>query len=311
MGRYPISREFGIYRYMKTPVMPAKIAGIMGSLMRPPRWIRHDGQIAVRSCRIAGYGGDPVEVLVMEPRGLSAAAPCLVYYHGGGFVFGAAGAHYQVAKQYALGARCKVIFVQYRLCPRYPFPVPAEDAYLAYLWAVEHAEELHIDRSRTAIGGDSAGGCLCAAVTQMCRDRGAEMPLFQMMIYPVTDRRMGSDSNKRFTDTPMWHSRLSARMWQSYLQDASVEHIEYASPLEAARFDGLPPAYVELAEYDCLHDEGFAYAQKLREAGVRVVLHETKGTMHGYDIAMKVPTVRKAIKHRIRYMNRKFYGAGG
>ena len=311
MGKYNISREFGIYRYMKTPVMPAKAAGLIGSLMRPPGWIRRDREISAAAYRVEGYRGGSIEVLVFSPRGLEARSPCLVYYHGGGFFFGAAGSHYRLAKQYALGTGCRVVFVQYRLAPRYRFPIPAEDCWEAYLWTLEHTDALSIDQDRIAVGGDSAGGCLCAAVAQMCRDRGAPPPVFQLLIYPATDRRMTSASNRIYTDTPMWNSRLSAGMWRGYLPDAPAGNIAYASPMEAARFDGLPPAYVELAEYDCLHDEGLAYARKLMDAGVEVELNETRGTMHGYDIVEKADTTREAVKRRIAYMKRAFGRSAG
>lgn len=306
MGKYNINKEFGMYRYIKMPVMPTKMAGFMGSLMRPPRWIKRDREVTVITYQIAGYKGAFIEALAFEPRGLETKLPCLVYYHGGGFFFGAAECHYKLAKQYALGTGCKVVFVQYRLSPKYQFPIPVEDSYAAYLWTLEHADALCVDKDRIAVGGDSAGGCLCAAVAQMCRDRGIVPPVFQLLIYPVTDRRMAYASKQNYTDTPIWHSRLSAKMWQGYLPNMPTENIAYASPLEAARFDHLPPAYVELAEYDCLHDEGLAYAQRLMDAGVNVEVNETKGTMHGYDIVENASTVQESVKRRIAYMNRQF-----
>lgn len=306
MGKYNISREFGLYRYFRTPVMPTKAAGFVGGLLRPPRWLKRDPDVSVTTRRVPGYAGASIEVLIFEPRHASARLPCLVYYHGGGFFFGAAGPHYRMAKQYALGAACKVAFVQYRLSPKYQFPVPVEDCYAAYLWVKEQASALGIDGDRTAIGGDSAGGCLGAAVAQMCRDRGAPRPVFQLLIYPVTDRRMESESNRKYTDTPMWNSRLSVRAWQAYLPAELTGKAAWASPLEAENFGGLPPAYVELAEYDCLHDEGLAYARRLMDAGVDVELIETRGTMHGYEIARKSPIVRACVERRLAYMNRGF-----
>lgn len=110
----------------------------------------------------------------MEPRHIH-TDNCLVYYHGGGFFFEGAGYHYCNAKAYALNAPCKVVFVQYRLAPKHPFPIPAEDSFEALKWADSNAENLGIDRSKIAVGGDSAGGCLAAAVTQMVRDRGLDI----------------------------------------------------------------------------------------------------------------------------------------
>ncbi|MGM9681872.1 MAG: competence protein CoiA family protein [Eubacteriales bacterium] len=214
-------------------------------------------------------------------------APCLVYYHGGGFIFGGAGYHYKLAKQYAMDLPCKVVFVQYRFAPKNPHPTPSEDCYAALRWTFENAEQLNVDKTKIAVGGDSAGGALAAAVCQMARDRGTDKPLFQLLFYPVTDCRMQTESCKEYTYTPMWNAKLSVTMWRGYIQDENAPDIAYASPMEAKSFDDLPGAYVETAEFDRLHDEGMAYAQALRGAGVAVELYETKGTMHGFDIVEK------------------------
>lgn len=304
--KYAVSREFFPYSLVAPPIQNAAIAGWMGSLMRPPRWICRDKEIAVTREMFTSYDGAEVELLLFEPRGMEAPAPCLVYYHGGGFFFGGAGYHYTLAKQYALGASCKVAFVQYRLAPKHPHPTPAEDSYAALCHVFDHADRLGVDRTRIAVGGDSAGGALAAAVCHMARDRGTEAPCFQLLVYPVTDRRMQTASCKMYTDTPMWNARLSEKMWKGYVQSEDVPDLAYASPMEAASFKGLPPAYVETAEFDCLHDEGVAYAEALCADGVAVVLNDTKGTMHGYDIMQNAPTSKASIAQRIRYMCGQF-----
>ena len=311
MGKYPINKEYWPYSLMTPPVQNAKVAGFMGSLMRAPGWIWRDREVKVSKRLIESFDGREIELLMFDPcEGSGESAPCLVYYHGGGFFFGAAGYHYKLAKEYVLRVQCKVIMVQYRLAPKHPFPIPAEDCYAAYCWAVAHTDELGLDASRIAVGGDSAGGALAAAVAQMARERNMAKPLFQLLIYPVTDRKMESDSNRRFTDTPMWNSRLSEKMWAGYLPDATVPNIAYASPLEAECFADLPDAYVETAEFDCLHDEGIDYAKKLQEAGVAVELNDTRGTMHGFDVVAKAPTTRVAVSDRINYMRMRFEHSG-
>ena len=245
-------------------------------------------------------------MLLFEPRGIVENSPCLVYYHGGGFFFGAAWYHYKIAKRYALEVGCKLAFVQYRLAPKNPHPTPSEDCYAALKWTFENSSRLGIDKNRIAVGGDSAGGALAAAVCQMARDRGTDMPCFQLLVYPVTDRRMDTESNRKFIDTPMWNSTLSAMMWQGYVQDENLSNIAYASPMEANSFAGLPDAYVETAEFDCLRDEGIAYADALKAAGVDVVLNETKGTMHGFDAATGATVSKNAVARRIQYMKKMF-----
>lgn len=303
--KYSINKEFSPYSRFAPPVQNAKMAGFMGSLMKPPRWIWRDHEVSVAKELVKSYDGADIEILIFDPYGIEEPAPCLVYYHGGGFFFGGAEYHYKLAKQYALETPCKVVFVQYRLAPKNPHPTPAEDCYAALKWAFENADKLNADK--IAVGGDSAGGALAAAVCQMARDRGTDMPLFQLLVYPVTDRRMQTESCKKYIDTPMWNAKLSAKMWQGYVRDENASDIAYASPMEAESFVNLPRAYVETAEFDCLHDEGLAYTEALRKSGVSVELNETKGTMHGYDIVENAPTTKAAVESRIQYMRTAFW----
>ena len=304
--KYPINKEFFPYSCFAPPIQTAKIAGWMGSQMKPPRWIWRDREVSVTKKIVKSYDDAEVELLIFEPYGIDEPASCLVYYHGGGFFFGGADYHYKLAKQYAIGTPCKVVFVQYRLAPNNPHPTPAEDCYAALRWTFENAEALNVNQTKIAVGGDSAGGALAAAVCQMARDRAADVPIFQLLVYPVTDRRMQTESCKQYTDTPMWNAKLSAKMWRGYVHDENVRDLAYASPMEAVSFDRLPSAYVETAEFDCLHDEGVAYAQALRGAGVMVEVNETKGTMHGFDIVEKAPTTKASVSARIRYMKNRF-----
>lgn len=305
--KYKINREFFPFSHLSPPIRNARIAGWMGSKMKPPTWVKknRDCEVSITKQRIVSFDGTDIMIYLFEPYSLEGSSPCLVYYHGGGFFFEGAGYHYKLAKKYALETSCRVVFVQYRLAPKNPHPIPAEDCYAALKWSFENADNLKVDKTRIAVGGDSAGGALAAAVCQMARDRGTDMPLFQLLVYPVTDRRMDYDSCRKFTDTPMWNAKLSAKMWQGYVQE-NIENIAYASPMEAERFDGLPTAYIETAKFDCLHDEGLAYASALRDAGVSVTLNETEGTMHGFDIVEKAKTTQEAVKARIDYMKKQF-----
>lgn len=306
MSKYPINKEYSPFSHIIPPLQNNRVAGLMNLVMKTPRWIWHDPEVAVTKKSVKSYDGADIEVLFFEPYGIEEPSPCLVYYHGGGFTLAASAAHYRVIKQCSLEAECKVVFVQYRLAPENPHPTPSEDCYAALRWTFENAEMLNIDRNAIAVGGDSAGGALAAAVCQMARDRGTDMPLFQLLIYPVTDRRMQTDSCRQFTDTPMWNAKLNEKMWSDYLQDETASSLAYASPMEAQSLENLPDAYVETAEFDCLRDEGIAYARALKDAGATVVLNETKGTMHGFDIVRNAPTTKKAVAKRIEYIRSRF-----
>lgn len=306
--KYPISKEFFPYSRMTPPVQNPKIAGWMGSKMRPPRWVtrNRDKEVTISRETVVSFDGTEITVYILSPHGLESPSPCLTYYHGGGFFFEGAGYHYRLVKEYALEAACRVVFVQYRLAPKHPHPIPAEDCYAALRWVFENSARLGIDAARIAVGGDSAGGALAAAVCHMARDRGTDMPLFQLLVYPVTDRRMENESSRRFTDTPMWNAKLSRLMWQGYVPEEEPPCLSYASPMESPSFASLPDAYLETAEFDCLRDEGLAYAAALREAGSSVVLNETRGTMHGFDTVESAPTTRAAVAARIGYMKALF-----
>ena len=130
--------------------------------------------------------------------------------------------------------------------------------------------------------------------------------MFQLLIYPVTDRRMGTESAKRYRDVPVWNAALSEKMWEYYLPTLPKEHIEYASPMEAESFEGLPEAYVEVAEFDSLRDEGIAYADALERAGVKVIRHETKGTPHGFEFISGAPLTQATVRHRAEILKEAF-----
>lgn len=303
--RYAIDKSFFPFSLFAPPIKSARMAGMMNGFIKPPAGLLRDKEITVTEETIRCTDNAQISVFVMQPGNIRTDR-CLVYMHGGGFFFDAAHYHYNNAKQYCLQTPCKVIFVRYRLTPKHPFPIPAEDCFAAWLWTHENADRLGISKNKIAVGGDSAGGALAAAVTLMARDRKAPAPLFQILVYPVVDRRMQYQSHKKFTDTPMWNSKLSVKMWDGYLPNKTAKNIEYASPMEAESFENLPTAFVETAEFDCLHDEAIAYASALQRAGVAVTVSETKGTMHGYDIVQNAPATKESVAKRIQFMQTCF-----
>lgn len=265
-----------------------------------------DKNVEVKRYKIPGYQGAKLPVLVIEPRQAKQKLPGLVYFHGGGFAVKASGAHYQLAKEYAAKLPCRVIYADYRLAPKFPFPVPVEDCFCTYQWVQKHAGKLQLISDRIMVAGDSAGGNLAAAVTLMARDRGIRLPDGVMLIYPVMDRRMETASMREYTDTPVWDARLSGMMWEAYLGGQKPERMEYASPLEALSLKGFPPTYMEVAEFDVLHDEGVLFYERLRTSGVEAKLYEIKGTCHGFETAVKSGIMKKCMDRRLAWMNSLF-----
>jgi len=306
MAKYKISREFFPFSCF-TPPISEKFLAMAQQHMKTPKYIFKDKELDVSRRAIESYDGEKIECFLMSSKSITEKAPCLIYFHGGGFVLAAAGYHYKNAMRYAKEVGCKVVFVNYRLAPQNPHPVFFEDCYAAMCWAYNNAEALGINTAHIGIGGDSAGSTLAVGVCMMARERKYPVKFaFQMLPYPYLDARNDSESCKKYTDTPMWNSSLSDRIGPMTKVDKDDPGYVYYSPVEAESFEGLPPAYIETAEFDCLHDDGILYAEKLREAGIEVVLNETEGTMHGFDIVVTAPTTKKAIESRIKFMQEHF-----
>ena len=304
MKKYAISREFFPWNLFAPPISE-KFLAISVPHMKPPKFLWRDKALDVTTHEITSYDDEKITCFILSPKNLPKKAPCLMYFHGGGFVLEAAGYHYSNAMRYAKEVGCKVVFPLYRLAPQHPHPVFFEDCYASLCWAYDHAGELGIDVDRIGIGGDSAGSTLAVGVCLMARQRNHPVKFrFQMLPYPFLDARNESQSAKRFTDTPMWNSSLSHRIAPMTKVDRNSPNYIWYSPVEAESFDGLPPAYIETAEFDCLHDDGILYASLLGQAGIEVTLNETKGTMHGFDIATKAPTTLAAMEQRIAFMKR-------
>lgn len=302
MKKYPINKDFDLVKFLTFPVIAqaAPIArGVLGMLVN-----EHHGDkyIKVSKSKIEVKGGK-IDVLVFEPKNDERTLPALLYFHGGGFIYKAAPYHYSLAKSYARYAHCKVIMPDYRLTPDYPYPTAFNDCVQSLKWVINNANRLNIDTNKIAIGGDSAGGCLAAAVTLYASKSDINL-CAQMLVYPVLDCNMTSESMAKYTDTPVWNSKLSKKMWELYLKDSKPD--EFASPALAQDFKKIPKTYIETAEYDSLHDEGIEYANKLKASHIDVELFNTIGTMHGFDMAAKSKIVIESIGRRTDFLRRCF-----
>jgi len=234
----------------------------------------------VADASLPGPAG-PIPVRVYVPAG-TLPLPGLVYFHGGGWVAGDLETHDVLCRALANGAGCTVVAVHYRRAPEAKFPAAIDDAVAATRWVAEHASELGIDPQRLAVGGDSAGGNLAAAVCLVLRDSGGPRLVHQLLIYPVTDCTFETPSYRDKADGYRLTRAAMQFYWNHYLRDPSDADDPRASPLRAADVSNLPSAYVITAEYDPLRDEGRAYAERLRATGVPVVHHDEPGMIHGY-----------------------------
>lgn len=302
--KYSIHKDFSSISWFKPPF--SKSVFPMASFFLGLLSLKSDEEITVTKKEIKSKDGSIFKSLLIETKGSTGDLPCIVYMPGGGFAFKAAPYHYYLAKEYCVKANCKVLLVHYRLAPKYKFPLALEDCYSAYEWVLNNAKELGIDKNKIAIGGDSAGGNLAATCTLMARDKGLRLPCFQMLIYPVIDTEMKTESMKVYMNTPMWNAKLNKKMWNYYLSSDPDRQKPYVSPLCAKTLSGLPTTYIEVAEFDCLHDEGVAYAEALRAADVPVIFHETQGTIHGFEFISKSAIVADSVEARTRFMRENF-----
>src|SRR5690606_14612053 len=229
---------------------------------------------------IAATANGPVPMRIYREEGVDAiSAPALVFYHGGGWVFGDLDTHDVVCRTIARAARVVVLSIDYRLAPEHAYPAAVEDAYASFQWIVTHARDLGIDLSKLAVGGDSAGGNLAAVVSLMARDTGVTLA-GQMLIYPVTDLSREHPSYGEVANVPLTGETM--RWFKRHYLDDTDAHDWRICPLLADSLEGLPPAVVMTAGHDPLRSEGDAYAQRLQEAGVQVTHVRYDGQIHGF-----------------------------
>ena len=263
-------------RFETMEAVPARAQYAAGRpILQPPspdvaeaRELRLPGGAAMRLYRPAGSAATDV-------------LPCLVFAHGGGWVFGDLETHDHLARSLANGAGCAVLAVDYRLAPEHRFPSAIDDFAEAVRYAALQAAALGIDPVRLAVGGDSAGGNLAAVAALMARD-GTLPPLrFQLLLYPATDMTATHESYSRFTEGLPLVTRGMHWFRDHYLPDAATWADWRASPLRAASLAGTAPAFVLTVGYDPLCDEGREYAARLEREGVAVTACHAGDIMHG------------------------------
>src|SRR5438270_1841659 len=225
-----------------------------------------------------------VALRILRPQHVQAPLPVIVYLHGAGWVFGSMQTHDRLMRELAVGAQAAVVFPEYRLAPEAKYPTALEECYSVVKWVATCGREHGMDPERLAVAGDNVGGNMTAAVTLLSRERGGPDIRLQLLFYPVTDAGFDTESYHQFAEG--YHLRRDAMMWfwDQYTRNPGERNEITASPLRAGReqLQGLPQALVITAEADVLRDEGEAYANKLREAGVRVTSARFQGTIHDF-----------------------------
>jgi acetyl esterase len=237
---------------------------------------------------VEDLSADGVPVRVYTPRDAEPKAAATVYFHGGGWVVGSFTSHHELCQTLAARSGRTLIAVDYRLAPEHVFPAAIEDAWKATEWASKRFGHL-------AVAGDSAGGQLAASVALRARDANLLLAL-QVLIYPVTDNTLNTDSYAENTDPAALTEAQMRWFWEQYLPAAHRGITRDYAPLQASDLDGVAPALIVTAQYDPLRDEAELYADRLKAAGVAVKLHRYDGMIHGF---IRLPAVVDAARQGV------------
>jgi len=258
--------------------------------------------VTVKDMNVPVDGGTvPVHIYTPEGKG---PFPVMVYYHGGGFVIADTKVYDASPRALAKMANAIMVSVDYRQAPEHKFPTAPNDAYAAYVWTTQHAKEFNGDPMRVAVGGESAGGNLATVVSMMARDKKAQMPVHQLLVYPVVDNDMNTPSYQRNANAKPLNKPMMAWFFKHYAADPSSP---YALPMKATSLKGLPAATIVAAEIDPLLSEGKSYADKLKKDGVKVDYKEYSGVTHEFfGMGAVVPKAKDAEQYAADALKKAF-----
>lgn len=258
----------------------------------------------VEGCTIPTSDGYPMPARLYAPS--REKLPVLVYFHGGGFTIGSVATHDVLCRTLSHLAHCAVISVEYRLAPEHKFPVAHNDAWDALQWVIHHGNDMGLDSTRVAVGGDSAGGTLAAACA--IQAKLASLPLaLQLLFYPGCAAHQDTPSHKTFAHGFLLEEPSITYFFNHYLRSAADRDDWRFSPLNAPDVDGVAPAWFGLAECDPLVDEGILYADKLRASGVAVDLEIYRGVVHEFiKMGRAIPEALRAHADAARALRKAF-----
>lgn len=231
-------------------------------------------------------GPRPVRVRIYRPRAAQ-PLPALVYMHGGGWVIGSVDSHDSITAALAVDTPCVVVSVDYARAPEHPFPAPMEDCRAVVAWTFANAAAIGVDPAAIFVGGDSAGGNLAAAMTIAFRDSLVRLR-GQLLLYPCVDVDFQRPSYISEAQAPYLKAAEMVWFWDQYCPDAQQRKNPLAVPMRCEDLSNLPPAFVVVAEHDPLRDDGHAYAERLKTAGVPVTFRPGLGLIHGFVRARAV-----------------------
>ena len=238
----------------------------------------------IEGVTVSNLRSDSIRLRIYRPE-RPAGRGALLWIHGGGLLFGDARQDELLCAETARILGIPVVSANYRFAPDHPFPAALDDVRAAWSWTCEHAGALGVDATNIAIGGESAGGGLAAALVQRLHDEGAVPPVAQWLFAPMIDDRTASDRSLDAIDHWVWNNRANRVGWAGYLGEAlgSAEPPPYAAAARRTDLTGLPPAYIAVGDIELFFAEDEDYARRLRDAGVDVEFDLVAGAPHGFE----------------------------
>ncbi|WP_028219706.1 alpha/beta hydrolase [Paraburkholderia oxyphila] len=238
------------------------------------------------SNRTIDQDGISVPVTIVRPQGVSGTLPVFMFFHGGGWILGDFQTHERLVRDLVVQSGAAAVFVNYTPSPEARYPVAINQAYAATKWVAQHGAEIGVDGSRLAVVGNSVGGNMAAVVSLMAKDKQGPNIRFQGLMWPVTNANFDDGSYLTYQNGHFLTRDMMKWFWDAYTKDPAQRNQIYASPLRASQEElkGLPPALIQVAEFDVLRDEGEAYGRKLDAAGNEVTTTRYDGTIHDFGL---------------------------
>lgn len=273
----------------KTPkfLFSIKNLWLINLLMRLMPTPQKPEDILIENVFIPGQDGHTkIRLRIYKPKSVTTLTPVLIWLHGGGYVMGKPEMDDNSCADYVRQLGMTVVSVDYRYAPKHPFPAGLDDCYSALKWIVSHAQKLNIDPDRIAVGGNSAGSGLAAALAQLAYDRKEIDIAFQLLIYPMLDDRTVLRTDIDDSSNVTWSHENNRFGWESYLgQECGADNVPaYSVPARRTDLSGLPPAWIGVGTLDIFHDEDVEYAERLKQANVKCEAEIVPGAFHGFDV---------------------------
>ena len=271
-------------------------------LVNAQKSVSYDYSDIEESERTITQDGLTMTIHVVKPKAAKDNLPAFMFFHGGGWVLGDYPTHKRLVRDLVVKSGAVAVFPDYTPTPDAKFPVAINQGYAATKWVAENGKKIGVDGSRLAVAGNSVGGNMSTVVALMAKDKNGPKLAFQLLLWPLVDADMSRPSYKKYEQGRFLTTPIMDWMWGMYIENPADRKQKYVSPINATleELNGLPPALIQVAENDILHDEGVAYGRKLDEAGVPATVMVYKGMIHDYGMLnplSHIPGVQESLTH--------------